>query len=165
MALFGRGYKEFHVVALAGEEKLRSISGRPLVSCDVRHPASFDLVKNYHRALYVGIRSEAYLLSTEEDHQQYKLERQKVRIQIQIMAEGDSQAESSPAVIDEVDRPIVALKLKMANHQRMVGVAARVPRQRKSLEDKVSSVFSLFVSFVLRAVSCNHNDVLLLYVH
>ncbi|CAN0184702.1 unnamed protein product [Ascophyllum nodosum] len=59
------------------------------------------------------------------------------------MAEGDSQAESSPAVIDEVDRPIVALKLKMANHQRMVGVAARVPRQRKSLEDKVR--WNLFV--------------------
>lgn len=38
---------------------------------------------------------------------------------------------------DEVDRPIVALKFKLAKHQRTVGVAARVPRQREGMEDKV----------------------------
>lgn len=38
---------------------------------------------------------------------------------------------------DEVDRPIVALKFKVASHQRTVGVAARVPRQRDGMEDKV----------------------------
>lgn len=52
-----------------------------------------------------------------------------------------SHGETSSAVTDEVDRPVVALKLKFSNHQRTVGVAARVPRQRKGLEDKVSSTF------------------------
>lgn len=38
---------------------------------------------------------------------------------------------------DEVDRPIVAVKFKLVKHQRTVGVAARVPRQREGMEDKV----------------------------
>lgn len=38
---------------------------------------------------------------------------------------------------DGVDRPIVALKFKLAKHQRTVGVAARLPRQREGMEDKV----------------------------
>lgn len=37
----------------------------------------------------------------------------------------------------EVDRTLLALKLKVASHQRTVGLAARVPRQRESMEDKV----------------------------
>lgn len=41
---------------------------------------------------------------------------------------------------DDVDRPIVALKFKVASHQRTVGVAARVPRQRDGMEDKVRAV-------------------------
>lgn len=41
---------------------------------------------------------------------------------------------------DEVDRPIVTLKFKLANHQRTVGVAARTPRQREGMEDKVRAV-------------------------
>ena len=50
---------------------------------------------------------------------------------------------------DEVDRPIVALKFKIVSHQRTVGVAARVPRQRDGMEDKVSTccgriTYSLF---------------------
>lgn len=38
---------------------------------------------------------------------------------------------------DEVDRPIVALKFKVANHQRTVGLAARLPSQRAGMEDMV----------------------------
>lgn len=41
---------------------------------------------------------------------------------------------------DEVDRPIVALKFKVANHQRTVGLAARLQRQRDGMEDKVMPV-------------------------
>lgn len=44
---------------------------------------------------------------------------------------------SSAGGKDEVDRPIVALKFKLAKHQRTVGVAARLPRQREGMEDKV----------------------------
>lgn len=59
-----------------------------------------------------------------------------------------SSGETSTAVTDEVDRPVVALKLKVSNHQRTVGVAARVPRQRKGLEDKVSSTFCGYAGVV-----------------
>lgn len=38
---------------------------------------------------------------------------------------------------DEVERSMVAVKFKVSNHQRTVGLAARVPRQRESMEDKV----------------------------
>lgn len=38
---------------------------------------------------------------------------------------------------DEVDRPLCAVKFKVSRHQRTVGVAARMPRQREGMEDKV----------------------------
>lgn len=38
---------------------------------------------------------------------------------------------------DEVDRTTIALKFKVASHQRTIGLAALVPRQREGLEDKV----------------------------
>eukprot|EP00903_Cladosiphon_okamuranus_P013061 g12182.t1 len=45
---------------------------------------------------------------------------------------------------DEVDRPVVALKFKVAKHQRTVGVAARLPRQREGLEDKVRWTLAVY---------------------
>lgn len=48
---------------------------------------------------------------------------------------------------DEVDRPIVALKFKLAKHQRTVGVAARLPRQREGMEDKVGGGCGYWCSF------------------
>lgn len=65
-----------------------------------------------------------------------------------------SHGETSTAITDEVDRPVVALKLKVSNHQRTVGVAARVPRQRKGLEDKVSCTFCGCSSVVSNAPYC-----------
>lgn len=41
---------------------------------------------------------------------------------------------------DEVDRALIALKFKVTNHQRTVGVAARVPRQRAGMDDKVPDI-------------------------
>lgn len=53
------------------------------------------------------------------------------------MSDSPLRALSSSGGKDEVDRPIVALKFKLAKHQRTVGVAARLPRQREGMEDKV----------------------------
>lgn len=61
---------------------------------------------------------------------------QKVQI---TMSETSSQ--TTPGGKDEVDRPLVALRFKVANHQRTVGVAARVPRQREGMEDKACGLF------------------------
>ncbi|CAM9890777.1 unnamed protein product, partial [Choristocarpus tenellus] len=38
---------------------------------------------------------------------------------------------------DEVERAAVALRFKVTNHQRTVGVAARQPRQRNGMDDNV----------------------------
>ncbi|CAM9157187.1 unnamed protein product [Ectocarpus sp. 4 AP-2014] len=44
---------------------------------------------------------------------------------------------TSPGGKDEVDRPLCAVKFKVSRHQRTVGVAARMPRQREGMDDKV----------------------------
>ncbi|CAM9498602.1 unnamed protein product, partial [Discosporangium mesarthrocarpum] len=43
-----------------------------------------------------------------------------------------------PGTREEVERPVVAVRFKVTNHQRTVGIAVRQPRQRRSLEDRVS---------------------------
>ena len=61
------------------------------------------------------------------------------------MSDSPLRALSSSGGKDEVDRPIVALKFKLAKHQRTVGVAARLPRQREGMEDKVGAGGPLFM--------------------
>lgn len=61
------------------------------------------------------------------------------------MSESPLRALGSSGGKDEVDRPIVALKFKLAKHQRTVGVAARLPRQREGMEDKVGANDDLVV--------------------
>lgn len=55
---------------------------------------------------------------------------------------------------DEVDRTVIALKFKVASHQRTVGLAARVPRQREGMEDKVSLNYTLLLESSLIAALC-----------
>lgn len=66
------------------------------------------------------------------------------------MSEASSQ--TTPGGKDEVDRPLVALRFKVANHQRTVGVAARVPRQREGMEDKACGL--VFVCFRVMGDGC-----------
>lgn len=72
-----------------------------------------------------------------------------------IMSDSPLRALGSSGGKDEVDRPIVALKFKLAKHQRTVGVAARLPRQREGMEDKVGAGADLvLLSCVDSVFSC-----------
>ena len=69
------------------------------------------------------------------------------------MSDSPLRALGSSGGKDEVDRPVVALKFKLAKHQRTVGVAARLPRQRQGMEDKVGAGASFLLPPIAEKIS------------